>query len=58
MERLKEPNEIISEYLKAETTEMFNYFNRYIEHECKVQMLSSIFHNFGRDIYASVNRFI
>ena len=58
MERLKEPNEIIGEYLKAETTEMFNYFNRYIEHECKVAMLSSIMHTYGSDVYRSVQKFV
>jgi len=57
-EMIKDPSIIVEEYLDRHASDVINYFNRYIEHECKVQMLSSIFHNFGRDIYASVNRFI
>lgn len=57
-EMIKDPHIIVEEYLDRHASEVINYFNRYIEHECRVQMLSSIFHNFGRDIYASVNMFI
>lgn len=57
-EMIKDPSIIVEEYLDRHASDVINYFNRYIEHECRVQMLSSIFHNFGRDIYASVNRFI
>ena len=53
-----EPKYVIEDYLDDQAIEVVNYFNKYIEHECMVLMLSSIFHNFGQDVYASVNWFI
>ena len=57
-ERLKEPNEIIREYFQSETSELFDYFQKYIKHEKKVEMLSVILHNYGHNVYSCVKKFI
>lgn len=47
---------IFNEYYLMETSTMFNYFQRYIEHEKKIEMLSVILHNYGRDVYSAVQK--
>jgi hypothetical protein len=49
---------IIPIFYRNELQPSIDYFERYIAHEKKIQMLSSIFHNYGRDIYVSVNKFL
>ena len=49
-------DKIFNEYYRMETTQMFNYFQRYIEHEKKIEMLSVILHNYGRDVYSAVQK--
>jgi hypothetical protein len=55
---IKEPEVYIDEFLNNEVTEIFDYFTRYIEHERKVEMLSVILHNYGRDVYGYVRKFV
>jgi hypothetical protein len=47
---------IFDEYYLMETTQVFNYFQRYIEHEKKIEMLSVILHNYGKDVYSAVRK--
>ena len=56
--KIQEPDEMINNYLKAETNELFDYFQRYIKHEKKIEMLAVIIHNYGRDVYDCVNQFV
>lgn len=49
-------DKIFNEYYLMETTSLFNYFQRYIEHEKKIEMLSVILHNYGRDVYSAVQK--
>ena len=55
---IKEPHDIFNEFFQQETAEMFDYFKRYIEHERKIEMLSVVLHNYGRDVYSGVQRFL
>jgi hypothetical protein len=47
---------IFNEYYSMETSSIFNYFQRYIEHEKKIEMLSVILHNYGKDVYSAVRK--
>ena len=49
---------IIPIFYRNELQPSIDYFERYIAHEKKIQMLSSIFHKYGRDVYSSVNKFL
>ncbi len=49
---------ILSIFYRNELQPSIDYLERYIAHEKKIEMLSSIFHKYGRDVYASVNRFL
>lgn len=49
---------IISEYINNETKELVEYFNRYDQYKNKIEILSAILHNYGSDIYTSINKFI
>jgi hypothetical protein len=49
---------IVSIFFKNETELLFYYFERYIAYEKKIEMLSVIHHNYGRDVYSAVNRFL
>ena len=49
---------MLNNYLKAETNELFDYFQRYIKHEKKIEMLFVIIHNYGKDVCMYVNNFI
>jgi len=55
---IEEPEFIMDEFLYNEAAEIFDYFRRYIEHERKVEMLSVILHNYGRDVYGCVRKFL
>jgi len=57
-EMIKDPLIIYEEFFARESFEAFDYFNRYIQHECRINTLSSILHNYGRDVYGSVKRFM
>ena len=48
--------QVFDEYYIMETTYLYNYFQRYIENEKKIEMLSVILHNYGRDVYSAVQR--
>ena len=59
--KIKDPNELLNEYLQLELAELNNYFTKYIEYNknnAKIQLLSSILHNYGRDVYSSVRKFM
>jgi hypothetical protein len=49
---------IVPIFYRNELQPSIDYLERYIAHEKKIEMLSSIFHKYGRDVYASVNRFL
>ena len=57
-EMIKDPLIIFEEFFAREGNEVFDYFERYIHHECRVNILSAILHNYGHDVYSSVNRFM
>jgi hypothetical protein len=56
--RIKQPNDLLNEYFDLELLELNNYFTKYINNEAKIQLLSSILHNYGRDVYSSVRKFL
>jgi hypothetical protein len=56
-DKVKEPEVIVSEYFQNESTEVYDYFRRYIEYNRKIEMLSVVLHNYGRDVYSAVMRF-
>ena len=47
---------IFNEYYSMETSSIFSYIKRYIEHEKKIEMLSVILHNYGKDVYSAVSK--
>jgi hypothetical protein len=47
---------IFNEYYSMETSSIFSYFRRYIEHEKKIEMLSVVLHNYGKDVYSAVRK--
>jgi hypothetical protein len=49
---------IVSIFYRNELQPSIDYFERYIAHEKKIEMLSVIHHNYGRDVYSAVNRFL
>jgi hypothetical protein len=53
-ENIVDLERIYNEYYFMETSSIFSYFQRYIEHEKKIEMLSVILHNYGRDVYSAV----
>ena len=57
-DKVKEPEVIVSEYFQNESTEVYDYFRRYIEYNRRIEMLSVVLHNYGRDVYSAVMRFI
>ena len=56
--KMKDPDAVVLELFQKESAEIFDYFRQYIEHERKVEMLSVILHNYGRDVYSCVKRFV
>ena len=56
--KMKDPDVVVLEFFQKESAEIFDYFRRYIEHERKVEMLSVILHNYGRDVYGCVRKFV
>ena len=56
--KMKDPDVVVLEFFQKESAEIFDYFRQYIEHERKVEMLSVILHNYGRDVYSCVKRFV
>jgi hypothetical protein len=49
---------ILSIFYRNELQPSIDYLERYIAHEKKIEMLSVIHHNYGRDVYSAVNRFL
>jgi hypothetical protein len=49
---------IVTIFYRNETQLLVDYFERYIAHEKKIEMLSVILHNYGRDVYSAVNKFL
>ncbi len=49
---------ILSIFYRNELQPSIDYLERFFAHEKKIEILSSIFHKYGRDVYASVNRFL
>jgi hypothetical protein len=47
---------IFNEYYGMVSIPIFKYFQNYIEHEKKIEMLSVILHNYGRDVYSAVQK--
>ncbi len=52
------PVDLLNEYYFMESTDIIEYFNRYIEYNKKIEMLAVILHNYGRDVYNSVRKFL
>jgi hypothetical protein len=57
-ERIKDPDELMKEYFSIHLSGLNEYFTRYINHNAKNELLSSIMHTYGRDVYSSVRRFL
>jgi hypothetical protein len=55
--KMKDPDVVVREFFQKESADIYEYFRRYIEHERKVEMLSVILHNYGRDVYSCVRKF-
>jgi hypothetical protein len=56
--KMKDPDVVVLEFFQKESADIYDYFRRYIEHEKKIEMLSVIMHNYGRDIYKCVKQFV
>ena len=56
--KMKDPDDVVLEFFQKESGEIYDYFRRYIEHEKKIEMLSVIMHNYGRDVYGYVRKFV
>ena len=56
--KMKDPDVVVLEFFQKESVDIYDYFRRYIEHEKKIEMLSVIMHNYGRDIYKCVKQFV
>jgi hypothetical protein len=56
--KIGDPYELMYEYLQVDIAELNYYFTKYINNETKIQLLSSILHNYGRDVYSSVRKFM
>ena len=57
-EMIKDTLIIFEEFFYVQMVDMFDYFDRYIEHETKISTLSSIYHTYGRDVYSAVRKFM
>ena len=57
-EMIKDIDVIYDEFFHVKMVDIFDYFDRYIEHECKISLLSSIMHTYGQDFYSDVMRFM
>lgn len=53
---IRDVETIFNEYYEMMSLPIFNYFQRYMEHEKKIEMLSVILHNYGRDVYSAVQK--
>jgi len=56
--KMKDPDVVVLEFFQKESADIYDYFRQYIEHEKKIEMLSVIMHNYGRDIYKCVKQFV
>jgi hypothetical protein len=59
--KIGDPYELMYEYLQLELADLNDYFIKYIEHNknnAKIQLLTSIQHNYGRDVYLSIRKFL
>jgi hypothetical protein len=57
-EYIKDPLYLFYLFYKVEQDYLTDYFTKYINQEYKVELLTSILHTYGRDIYNSIKRFI
>jgi hypothetical protein len=57
-EIIKEPLIMMEEFYYIKHYTLFDYFRNYIDYENRIINLSMILHNYGRDIYISVRRFL
>jgi hypothetical protein len=57
-EYIKDPLYLFYLFNKVEQDYLTDYFTKYINQEYKVELLTSILHTYGRDIYNSIKRFI
>ena len=53
---IRDVETIFNEYYEMMSLPIFNYFQRYMEHEKRIEMLSVILHNYGRDVYSAVQK--
>jgi hypothetical protein len=59
IDKMKAPNQLIREYYSFELLDLCEYFKHYIEYNKnnkQIQLLTSILHNYGRDIYHSIRQ--
>ena len=61
IDKMKEPNQLIHEYYSFELFDLCEYFKRYIEYNKnnkQIQLLASILHNYGKDVYHSICEYL
>lgn len=61
IDKIKDPTNLIREYYSFELLDLCEYFRCYINHNKnnkQIQLLSSILHNYGRDIYHSIRQYL
>ena len=58
LSKIKDPIVLINEYYLIESTDLTESINKYIQYEAKINILSRIFHKYGRDIYSSIKIYI
>ncbi len=59
--KIKDPTELIREYFSHELLELFDYFRKYIDYNKnnpRIQLLSAIRHNYGKDVYSSIHKYM
>ena len=52
------PRDLIEEYYDTETADSIHYYKKYMEYQIQTEILRAILHNYGYDIYASINQFV
>jgi hypothetical protein len=57
-EMIKDPLIIFEEFFARETYELFDYVDKINTHECRVNILASVLHTHGKDVYDSIKRFM
>jgi hypothetical protein len=57
-EMIKDPLFIYEEFFERELCGIIEYVEKVSRYETKINILSTILHNYGCDVYRSVNRFL